>query len=183
MDEIWKRIPIFTDYEASNLGRIRSVERWVRAGKFGRRRQPEKIKVAYKTNSGYMAVKLSMGVNRSVHVLIAAAWIGPRPKGFDINHRDGVKTNNRPENLEYVTRSENALHSYRNGLQVSPSGEGHYRSAVSAEQVAAMRQIRSRHPHRASGVVGFLARWFNLSQPAVSAICNGRNWKSNRKEV
>ncbi len=46
----------------------------------------------------------------NVHVLVAAAWIGPRPVGMHVNHKDGRKTNCRPSNLEYVTPSENQLH-------------------------------------------------------------------------
>jgi len=46
-----------------------------------------------------------------VHALIAAAFIGPRPKGKQINHKNGIKNDNRPSNLEYVTPQQNIWHS------------------------------------------------------------------------
>lgn len=71
-------------------------------------------------NRGYWEVGLfrkENGVSTSrdwirVHQLVAAAFIGPKPKGKEVNHKDGNKKNNRADNLEYCTRSENILHSY-----------------------------------------------------------------------
>jgi hypothetical protein len=68
---------------------------------------------------GYLSlVTVWSGRRRSVrvHVLVAEAFLGPRPPGMDINHKDAVKTNNRPENLEYVTHTENMRHAARMGL-------------------------------------------------------------------
>ncbi len=51
-----------------------------------------------------------------IHQLVAAAFLGPKPAGHEINHKNGVKTDNRAENLEYVTHAENMAHAARNGL-------------------------------------------------------------------
>lgn len=51
-----------------------------------------------------------------VHRLVAAAFIGPCPDGHEVNHKDGTKRNNRVENLEYVTRSQNTKHAHDMGL-------------------------------------------------------------------
>lgn len=48
-----------------------------------------------------------------VHRLVADAFMGPCAKGYEVNHKDGVKDNNRPENLEYVTHKENIEHALR----------------------------------------------------------------------
>lgn len=65
---------------------------------------------------GYLKVKVididGVVWTVKVHALVAAAFIGERPEGLDVNHKDGDKTNNRACNLEYVTRSENVLHSF-----------------------------------------------------------------------
>jgi len=103
--EIWKDIPGYEgEYQASNLGRIRSL----------------KILKAYPCHgTGYPVVSLgSDGRGRDakrahVHYLVAAAFLGPRPVGYHTNHKDGSRDNNNPENLEYITPGENARHSFR----------------------------------------------------------------------
>ena len=62
-----------------------------------------------------------------VHCLVAEKFLGPRPMGMDVNHKDGNKLNNRIENLEYATRSRNRLHYYRE-LYGKPRGvyKNHY---------------------------------------------------------
>lgn len=68
---------------------------------------------------GYLRVGLSRaGHARTmpVHRLVAEAFLGPRPHGLTVNHKDGDKRNNSPGNLEYVTSAENRLHAIRLGL-------------------------------------------------------------------
>jgi len=75
--------------------------------------------------NGYHHVKLSRDnrvAQRSIHALVAEAFLGPRPDGYEINHMDGLKTNNRPENLEYTTRQGNADHASIHGLLPSLRG-------------------------------------------------------------
>lgn len=50
----------------------------------------------------------------SVHILVASAWIGPRPEGFHVDHKDENHLNNRPDNLQYVPAHVN--NAYRHGL-------------------------------------------------------------------
>ena len=47
---------------------------------------------------------------RRGHRLVAVTFLGPIPKGKEVNHKDGIKNNNVPENLEYMTRKENVTH-------------------------------------------------------------------------
>ncbi len=54
-----------------------------------------------------------------IHNLVTRAFLGERPKGLDVHHKDGNKTNNCLENLEYTTRSKNILHAYKTGLKIS----------------------------------------------------------------
>lgn len=76
-------------------------------------------RVGRKSNKGYPQVTISIQNKitlRLVHRLIAAAFHG-LPNGLEVNHKNGVKDDNRPENLEWVTRSQNHIHAYKTGLK------------------------------------------------------------------
>jgi hypothetical protein len=107
--EIWKSIPSFSNYEASNLGNLRSLN-YKRTGTC-------KVLKPSKSNDGYLKTMLLSDdgkyKSRTVHSFICAAFLGPRQEGMQINHINSDRTDNRIENLEYCTPSENALHSYK----------------------------------------------------------------------
>jgi hypothetical protein len=108
--EKWRPVPGFErTYEVSSLGRIRSIPRPRTRG--GIRKQ-------YVTNAGYLAVILSQDgktSNLSVHALVAAAFIGPRPEGMEVRHIDGDQLNLSASNLAYGTHSSNMLDKVRHG--------------------------------------------------------------------
>lgn len=119
MNEIWKDIPDYEGfYQASSLGRIRSVDRYVtqqgRGKAFTGLRKGRIIKQRLQ-NAGYFLVWLSkQGKIRAhtVHRLVAASFIDNPENMMDINHKDGDKKNNSVHNLEWCTRSQNIKHSY-----------------------------------------------------------------------
>src|SRR5688572_12965545 len=100
MTEIWKPIPGFHYYEASDEGRIRSL---VRPGTGKRKTYGGGILSAHvNKHNGYEYVGLcvdGVAVTRRVHVLVLATHRGPRPDGMQGRHLDGRKTNNRLVNL------------------------------------------------------------------------------------
>lgn len=116
MKEVWKDIKGFEGlYQISNYGRVKSLER---ERTFGNRIRvvPEKIINPDKKKSGYLFYHLYSGGRKEkdlyAHRLVAQAFI-PNPLGKkDVNHKDGNKSNNYVENLEWATRSENIRHSY-----------------------------------------------------------------------
>lgn len=105
MEEIWKPIPGFIDYEASNLGRIRSLKR----------RKP-KILIPFYNRGGYLQVGLHQCGRTNlklVHRLVLWAHEG-HPKGRECDHINRVRDDNRLENLRWVTRRENLRNTIRN---------------------------------------------------------------------
>ena len=108
MLEIWRNIKDYEGiYEVSNLGRIKSISRNGTI-KENRILKPNKV-------MGYSQVGLQKYGTRKykkIHRLVAEAFI-PNPENKkEVNHKDGNKTNNCVDNLEWVTTSENQLHSY-----------------------------------------------------------------------
>jgi hypothetical protein len=118
--EIWKAIPDHEDYEVSDFGRVRRIAP-------GRKTFVGKILRDQNTGAGYRSVALTKNgraVRKYVHRLVALAFLGPPPRGREVNHRDGDKLNNSLANLEYVTRSQNNDHAFALGLK--PKGKDHH---------------------------------------------------------
>jgi hypothetical protein len=59
-----------------------------------------------------------------IHILVALAFVGPRPDGYEVNHKNGIKTDNRPANLEWMTSGENSRHAARMGLLATGDRQG-----------------------------------------------------------
>lgn len=69
-------------------------------------------------SNGYLTVALGRNNTRTVHSLVAEAFLGPRPSGCDILHADGIRTNPRLANLRYGTRTENIYDAVAHGTWV-----------------------------------------------------------------
>jgi hypothetical protein len=173
VDEIWKDISGYEGcYQVSNLGRVRSCDRYV---EFHRGTRLHKGKLLRpRERAGYLAVALSAyGIqkDKSIHVLVAEAFHGKRPQGFEVNHADTDKHNNYASNLEYLTPSENTKHAYSMG-RISQLGEKNNQATITDFDV---RQIRH---HLASGMtVTGVARLLGVTVAVVSGINVGRTWK------
>jgi len=97
-------------------------------GRVGRASQDDGYVGVYRTSNvnGYRAVCLTNGTGArkkiGVHALVMAAFVGPRPAGQCVNHRDGDKANNRLANLEYTTTRRNILHAKAIRAGLLPAG-------------------------------------------------------------
>lgn len=160
-------IPSTLGYSATQCGKIISHHRL----------EPFELKQA-NHRQGYkkVCVKTSEGVkNKLVHRLVLEAWVGPCPDGCVTNHKNGIKSDNRLENLEYCTQSENMAHSYGYGLSPKPPtarGSECRLSKLDEEKVLAMRASTDRKP----GYVRRLADMYGVTPPTVSKILLRQTW-------
>jgi len=111
--EEWRNIPGFVGYQVSNMGRVRSLDRFVNSHQehiAAKRWQRGTMMTIGMSTVGYQKVELSADgkiKTMAIHRLVALAFI-PNPDDLPIvHHKDEVKTNNRVENLEWVTSETN----------------------------------------------------------------------------
>ena len=170
--EEWRPIPGSDGlYSASNLGRIRSEP--TKAATSGRQRG--RVLASYLDTKGYPQFKLCLiGSHKTIkaHRCIAETFLGARPDGFQINHINGDKTDNRVVNLEYVSPSENVIHAHRMGLcEGRAKGERNCHAKLTADQVASIRALEGRLS------MDQLAERFGVTKTNISYILNRHTWK------
>lgn len=111
MEEVWRDVASYEGkYKVSNLGRVKSVKRTVPHAGSKTRSFPEKILKPNKVAFDYYQVTLySSGKRKCRYVqnLVMEAFVGPRILGYEVNHKNEVKSDNRLCNLEYLTHKEN----------------------------------------------------------------------------
>lgn len=171
MTEIWRPIGGFEDvYEVSSLGRVRrikphSVARWGRAW-------PRLLKPG-KSTDGYPQVNLE-GQCRKVHRLVAEAFIGPRPDGMEVNHKNFDKTDARVENLEYVTKPENIRHAFGfpERIEAQPRGSEHGMHKLTEDEARDVKRRLAAGERQVD-----IAALYQVSQASVSSIKLGRTWR------
>src|SRR5205823_1039103 len=96
------------------------------------------------TAKGYHRVMLHINGLRQrvlVHHLVATTFIGPRLPGMQINHKNGIKTDNRPQNLEWVTSKDNNIHALVTGLRRGPFGEKAPNSKLTQSEIVEIRRL------------------------------------------
>lgn len=119
IEEIWKDIPGYEgSYQASDQGRIRSLDRYVPCTNKAHTRHTKLLKgqiiKPQKHNAGYASVPLS-GKSFLVHILIMRTFVGPCPEGCEVAHNDGTRKNNVLNNLRYDTVKGNAADRVKHG--------------------------------------------------------------------
>lgn len=158
--EQWKDIVGYEGcYQISNHGRVKSMRRLV-ASRNGFRELPEKIVKPLFTKGGYLNVVGSKKQVRDtfvIHHLVAHYFIGERPPGCVIDHIDRDKTNNKVDNLRYVSASQNQRNRKDNKL--------------TEEDVKNIRDLAGKESQSK------LAARYGISQPMVSKVQSRKLWK------
>lgn len=173
-DVEWREIPGFPNYEASSAGEIRSKERVVQYSD-GRKRLYKPTVLSPTMSSGYKSVNLrnETGLySKKVHFLVASAFLGQRPVGLDVRHKNGDRLDNRADNLEYGTRSENNLDGYRI--------RGYVTKLQKLSPSAAVEIVMKRN---AGASQRSLAKEYGVSKSAIAAIMQGElyGWCTDEK--
>lgn len=135
----------------------------------GRALSPTGYDISCKIAKGYRGVKAKNGASY-LHRMVAEKYI-PNPNGYtDVNHINGIKSDNRVENLEWCSRSYNISHAIRTGLNPRTSGfVGHSRALKNAKDVEYI--INSKETLKE------LSKKFNISITAISNIRRGITYK------
>ena len=142
MAEQWRDIPGWEGlYQVSNIGQVRSLDREIRCINGVLKRLRGKVLTPAAAPSGHMSVVLGRGNTKQVHQLVMSAFVGPKPAGMEVLHKDHNPGNNRRSNLKYGTRSENVLMDYDAGVRirkqvVSTDRDGNRRVFASVTEAA-----------------------------------------------
>lgn len=176
--ETWKPIEGYeSSYEVSDLGRVRSLDRFTPTWN-GQVFKKGVIKTLKEDKDGYYKVWLSKESKKTsyfVHRLVAKAFI-PNSEGLPVvNHIDGNKKNNVPENLEWCTVSYNTAHAFRVGLR-QPSDGGTSKSVVKLDPVTEEVIETYRSLSEAAQSNGSTAQAVSYAANGKTMISNGYKW-------
>jgi hypothetical protein len=172
--EIWKDIEGYEGlYQVSNLGRVISLERKEKSGKLFRKRNQKILKLE-SDKRGYQRILLyknNVTKKYLVHRLVCLSFLKNHENKKQINHINGVKYDNRLENLEWCNQSENQIHAYKKGLQKPIIGEDCVYSKIN-ECIA----IKIKYSYK-DLYLKDIAKKYNIALSTICDIRKGRTWK------
>jgi hypothetical protein len=165
--EIWKEIPEHKGYEVSNLGQVRSY-----FNNSGIIVANYKILKQIVTEKNYRRVLLRKNKKKRiwfVHRVVMLAFVGKIPNKMEVNHINGIKSDNRLENLEYVTRSQNEIHKYRVLKKPTIKWEKSNFAKLTREQAFKIK-------YEETGFQYNIAKKYGISKGMVCLIKNNKAW-------
>ena len=169
--ELWRDVKGYENYyQISNFGNVRSLTRYVNS-RYVKRKEAGKTLI--KTIShGYYRIGLNKeGIVKKfmIHRLVCIAFISDEKINMQVNHINGIKTDNRVENLEWCTQSENELHSYRVLNKKTLNGELHGKSKLTKKDVLEIRESKLSDKE--------LSLIYDSSRKNINDIKNRKRWK------
>jgi len=170
VSEIWKDVIGYEGtYQVSSMGRVKSL-------KSGKRRHGRILR-GQRDKDGYLRVGLCRDGERKsfmVHRLVLEAHVGPTPTPeHEVNHRNGDKTDNRVENLEWVTHQQNCNHAYRILAIDIHAGEANGHAKLTDEKVIAIRELWAAGEHTQTE----LGEMFGVAQCTISNVVLRQTWQ------
>lgn len=172
-NEIWKKIPNYSLYEASNMGYIKTFN-W-------KNKKVEKIMKPALDGSGYLRTMLKGddGIFHTIkmHRIIAKTFI-PNPENKPtINHKNCIKTDNRISNLEWVSISENVKHAYKQNCMTN-KGECNPCATLTDKQVLEIRKNYEYGKNCKKGKTKQqIAEEYGTTFNVIKQLIQGKTWK------
>lgn len=157
-------VPVLRAYAVNRRGEVKNLET-------GCTIKP--IKMA----TGYLAVCIKIDGKKtmqSIHRMVATAFLPKQDGKHVVNHLNGIKTDNRLENLEWCTHSENLKHARSTGLTSAPVqgyGEACTAAKLTWEKVAVIRDLAGKGRSYSS-----IAKVFGVHPSTISLIAQGKSW-------
>lgn len=170
----WRPVVSCEGYEVTAEGKVRSVDRVIMRSNGRPCPRRGKVLKPWIDPHGYYRIEVAGKRGIFVHVMVAEAFIGRKPEGMQVNHKDCNKQNNHVFNLEYVTPSENCKHAYDNGLfkLYRQRGSNHPNAKLTESDVVAMFHLRANGESQQS-----IGKKFGISQTIVGDILRRERWQ------
>ena len=173
MEEIWKDVVEYEGrYQVSSNGRVRSLKRRFKKRLIGE----ETILRLEKHKQGYLRIMLSkdeLTKKFLVHRLVAQAFLPNIENKTTVNHINGIKDDNRTQNLEWATQTENIRHAILSGLKPATRGERSGTSKLTEKDVLEIRKLY--HEEGVRAVI--IGERFGIGAVYVCTVANKKVWK------
>ena len=167
-DTVIEEMAASGDYRVEPDGSLWTLQRWHSRD---RNKKGEWRRCESRMPNGHLVVSAPGEKHIAAHRLVFRLWYGFLDSTKDIHHKDENASNNRPDNLVQLSRSEHLRESYRLGQQPSKKGENHPQAKLTADDVILMRSLAAQGvPH------GELGEKFGILRTSVSNIVTGRSW-------
>jgi HNH endonuclease/NUMOD4 motif len=154
-------------YEVSNLGNVQAP---AKIDLSGAQRKLRKLKLR-KNEDGYIKAGLSINKKQkrfTVHRLVYLAFIGDIPMGYEINHKNGIRDDNRVENLERLTHQENIQYS-KNVLKTDYATYGN--SRMTLEQLRTIKAM-----YKSGFTCKAIGQHMGFGKSQIANVVSGRSW-------